>query len=222
MFPKAPTLFDDHQISCTLRGSKTVSLKLAGQAVIPQVKLIGECEKGRTCLVGRILTSHAAWCCIILFFFSSFHCRRRTRHSTSLCPLFPCPSSLSCHSQLCFMSLCPLHFRCPNISHSLSYTSLRFFPFRIFFPLRPSNRGLRVPHPSDPRQRVTHHCRPRPRPHQVPWLRATHNRTRWGISTEIMKSIIHIGIPPFKLCACYAMNCSIFTVLGTKSARISR
>ena len=41
MHPRVPSLLDEQQISVTIRGGKSVVLKMAGQAVIPQVKLIG-------------------------------------------------------------------------------------------------------------------------------------------------------------------------------------
>ena len=41
MSPRSVCVFDDMYISATIRGSKCVTLKLAGQAVIPEVQLLG-------------------------------------------------------------------------------------------------------------------------------------------------------------------------------------
>ena len=47
MSPKSVCVFDNMLISATIRGSKSITLKLAGQAVIPQVLLQGQCLQYR-------------------------------------------------------------------------------------------------------------------------------------------------------------------------------
>ena len=64
----------------------------------------------------------------LVFFFSSFHYRRRTRHSTSFRPLFPCPSSLSCPSVLFTFAVPTPPIR--YLTHpSASFLSESSFPF---------------------------------------------------------------------------------------------
>ena len=43
MSPKSVCVFDNMLISATIRGSKSITLKLAGRSVIPQVLLQGQC-----------------------------------------------------------------------------------------------------------------------------------------------------------------------------------